>query len=188
MGHIKLTEPGQSHVLFVKSVTLNSSGNWPDFDFSDGTDTLSVPAKALERQLSRLKVQAADQLVGAWVKFSRSDKPGSNGKLFWNVDLAAITERAQPTADRVTSPYREPAKPQPFDEPTDDERFAEFSAAVDSLRPEREVPPPLADTAEARYFALFERVAAHQARIGKLHGFPIDGSSVQAMTFSIFKA
>lgn len=88
--------------------------------------------------------------------------------------------------DRVTSPYREPAKAQPFDEPTDDERFAEFSKAVDSLRPEAPTIP--VGDAEARYFALFERVAAHQARIGKLHGFPVDGSSVQAMSFSIFKA
>ena len=112
MSFIKLTEPGSAHVLRVQTVNLNKSGNWPDYEFSDGTDTINVPQKAADRQLARLNVSNAFELVGATLKVSRSDKPGANNKLFWNLDIvnAAAAKPAAPTK-RLTADAAAKAPP-----------------------------------------------------------------------------
>lgn len=84
---------------------------------------------------------------------------------------------------KAPTPHRVPQAPDPTDDdmPHEDEGFERFSQAVDDVAKGR-------FPKEAEYFALFERVAAHQAAVAKKHGFPIDGSSVQAMSFSLFKS
>ena len=105
MGYIKLTEPGSSAVITVVKVTENLSGSWPDWEFHAANgDILSMPKKAAERQLERLKVAGATDLVGATIKMSRSDKPGANAKLFWNLDLVSGAAASAAASKRIPPP------------------------------------------------------------------------------------
>lgn len=178
---IKLTDAGSSHTLLVKAVTVNKSGNWPDYEFTDGSDTVVVPQKAADRQIGRLGVQNISETVGRWITVSRSTEAGANGKHFWNLDVA--TGPAQ--AGRVTSPYRAPSAGLTG--------VAKLDEGVeDGSQPgdEDEAPARLnrVSSVEAEYQALFERTAAFQSRIGAEYQIPVDGSSVQAMCYSLFAA
>ena len=84
---INLREPGSTHTLRVQSVSINKSGKWPDYEFTDGTNTVQVPQKAADRQLERLNVKSALELVGANLCISRTEKVGDNGKPFWDLQL-----------------------------------------------------------------------------------------------------
>lgn len=97
--------------------------------------SVSVPEKAMERQMANiLKIDDVDDLKGRFVTVSRSDEPGPNGKLFWNVEFAdtetyvpptAESKRVQPPADTRTSGQKA------FDAavPLDDEQKPAQSAA-----------------------------------------------------------
>jgi hypothetical protein len=106
MGFVKLNDPGASLTLHVIKVEENKTGNWPDWEFhgADG-NVVAVPQKACERQFARLNVASALQLVGANLKISRSDKPGANGKLFWNLDLSGPPA---PASKRVSAADADP--------------------------------------------------------------------------------
>ena len=156
---INLREPGSTHTLRVQSVSINKSGKWPDYEFTDGTNTVQVPQKAADRQLERLNVKSALELVGANLCISRTEKVGDNGKPFWDLQLVnggavnpAPSKRLPPpplaTAKQpVTlgapvpgldeSPYEEtPAIPAWHKvPPPEEDGFAAFSDAIDSLNP-----------------------------------------------------
>lgn len=207
MKTVKLTEPGSFHVLTVAVVTIDSGGNWPDYHLSDSDVSVVLPKSAADRQLERMKIATAFDLVGSTVKVSRSEKPGANGKHFWNLDLVNARE-AQPAPSKRVQPPRD--KAQPFDQPTRAEREGNQTSR-DEAEPWDESPygnggteddggiqgpPPLnareqlaaqkALTVEEEYLALWSRVAERQASVGKALNMPVDGSSVQAATFSIW--
>lgn len=190
MGNrIKLTEPGAAYIGRVTHVALNKSGNWPDYEFTvENGDVVQVPQKAADRQLERLKLDA-DGTVGSLIKFSRSDEPGANGKLFWNVDLAAPAEakpsrRVPPPSgappqgvSRGSLPFDDDPGPQDPDEPL-------YREPAPTPRETREKGTGVSER-ETAYLACFDRVVAHVTRIAKAHGLPVDASACQAITFSI---
>ena len=163
MGFVKLNDPGAAITLHVTKVVENKSGNWPDWEFhgADG-NVVAVPQKACERQFARLNVASALQLVGANLKISCSDKPGSNGKLFWNLDLAgppsAPSKRLPPP--ETVPPRQGGAKHIPgLDDlpdgeipdwhsaplPEDPDGFEQFSNAIDAIAQPAQTPRETAD-------------------------------------------
>jgi hypothetical protein len=154
MGFVKLAEPGSEHTMHVKSVSVNTSGSWPEWEFTDGTDTLAVPQKAMERQLERLKMASALEMAGSTVKFSRSVKLGANKRPFWDVEIVnAAAANPQPSKrlpppDAADGPYREIPKIPAFHVPAaervkqsvpaghtmdSDDRFAAFERELDAI-------------------------------------------------------
>lgn len=115
MNRIKLTDAGSEVVRLVERVNVVTTGKWPDYELVSGDDCVVIPKTAADRQLGRLNLTDVNQLVGSWVKVSRSDTPGDNGKLFWN--LTVVPAPSVPSK-RLPPPS---AKPQPFDLPTPDE-------------------------------------------------------------------
>lgn len=214
MERIKLTDAGSEVVFKVAKVDVNETGKWPDYDFhaEDGR-IVSMPKTAADRQATRGKF-AVMKLAGAWVKVSRSDEPGDNGKLFWNLGIVPAPKTDTPTKrltaqDAANAPPRTgplPTKPLPFDEPTDDERFEAFdreiamsrlsqsdNAELEDPSPYVEAPPqaPVSGKAaamEEAYLNLWSRVAERQVSIGKALGFPVDGASVNAGASTIWIA
>ena len=198
MGNrIKLTEPGSSYIGRVTRVDLNKSGKWPDYEFHvENGDTIQMPQKAADRQIERLKVGTAFDLAGTLIKVSRSDEPGENGKLFWNLDLASPAE-AKPSKRIPPPTATSTAQPQPFDQPArseghsgppdaplvgeDDDEPTPLTAKAEGERIQREA-------LERTYFALWARCAAYQARVGAADRVPVDGSSVNAMAATIWVA
>lgn len=101
---VKLTEPGSSHTLTVSGVSVNEDGKWPDYNLTNGTDTIVIPKSAADRQLERMKLATAYDLIGSTVKVSRSEKPGANGKHFWNLDLVNAREATAAPSKRLPPP------------------------------------------------------------------------------------
>jgi hypothetical protein len=103
MGYVKLQEPGSEHTMHVKSVSVNTSGSWPEWEFTDGTDTLAVPQKAMERQLERLKMASALEMAGSTVRFARSVKLGANKRPFWDCEIVPGAAASPPPTKRMTA-------------------------------------------------------------------------------------
>lgn len=211
MDRIKLTEPGSNVTFTVKAVEEVRTGKWPDYDFhaTDGR-VIVMPKTAADRQFARMK-ETPESVIGATVCVSRSDTPGDNGKLFWNLTLAAPAAATAAPSKRVDSPYRpaparettvpprQPAghggahipemdEPDPRDFPGHDPAApAPWEAVPEPPLTPREFAAGEARTRrEADYLALWDRVAAHLAKTCAAHRIALDASAVQAATFSIF--
>lgn len=91
---LELKEPGASVAMLVQRVSRQKSKFGEDYVFLGNVEPnrqaqVSVPEKATERQLANvLKVDGADDLVHRFIVISRSDQPGPNGKLYWNITWA----------------------------------------------------------------------------------------------------
>lgn len=108
MDFLELKEPGASVAMLVQKVSRAKSKFGQDYVFTGNVEpdrqaSVSVPEKATERQLTNvLKVDSADELKGRFIVISRSDEPGDNGKLYWNIAFATedtfVAPRAVPPA------------------------------------------------------------------------------------------
>lgn len=216
MGNrIKLTEPGSEHTMLIAKVTLNQSGSWPDHEFHDAEgNVLGVPVKSMERQLERLEVKTAEELIGAWVKFSRSTEAGKNGKYFWNADLASPPKGA---SKRIPPPSGAPpqgsGKLLPFDEgyeaaapnlapnPANKALHVGMSAPPNApLQGEEDEPTPLdakssleqvqRDALTDAYGDLYERMLSRMGHAHREDGktVPLDSMAVQAATATVWIA
>ena len=88
--YLKLTEPGSSVTFVVKTVTVSTTGSWPDLHFvSERGETIIAPKNAMDRQLEKMKLADWQQTVGMALTISRSTTLGKNGKPFWDCALAA---------------------------------------------------------------------------------------------------
>lgn len=208
MTILKLANEGDTHTGRIVAASEVAGNFGPQVKFSfEGGDDLFLPKDSADRQLARIPLAYAE-CVGEMLTFSRDPNAKAKSKPYWGIKLATGAEKqatAQPSKrisyaeaagkvqpfdedpykpdGKAPTPHRVPQAPDPTDDDMqhEDEGFERFSQAVDDVAKGR-LPK------EAEYFALFERVAAHQAAVAKKHGFPIDGSSVQATTFSIFKS
>ena len=217
MGNrIKLVDPGAAYIGRVSAVTLNKSGNWPDYEFHvENGDVVQVPQKAADRQLERLKLDA-DGTVGALIKFSRSEEAGANGKYFWNLDLAAPSEaKAAMPSKRVQPPTQGTPKSAhtagPHIPGLDDDPYAPGGTSpipawhkVPPVAEEpRQTPREVAEQADAAeeglspqevkrrgleraYFDLWTRCAKFQSGIDETYRVPVDAASVNAMASTLF--
>lgn len=200
---VKLTEPGSFHTLTVTAVSVNDEGKWPDYNLTDGTNTVVIPKSAADRQLERLKLGGVYDLVGSSVKVSRSEKPGANGKHFWNLEIVNAREANPTPTKRIPPPSGAP--PQgvsrgslPFDDdpgPQDPDGPYANSPTIEDVERIQQPPRNARETRvqgsgvserETAYLACFDRVVAHVTRIAKAHSLPVDASACQAITFSIF--
>lgn len=189
-----LENVGDEAVMTVKYVNEVTTKFGKKLVFADDTsETPLIPDTSADKQLARLDLDRKT-VVGRTIEFSRAPNP--SGKPFWNLSLVATA----PEGKRVESPYRAPAKPskaQPFDEPSREEKmdaamaalegeesFEEFSDAIAAVGKA----PSIANQTEAAYCALYARVAKFQVALAAELQFPVDGSSINAQTFSIFKA
>lgn len=207
MGNrIKLTEPGSFHAFRVAKVGLNKSGKWPDYELDDGSgNVVIIPQKAADRQLGRLNIANALELVGLHLKVSRSDEPGENGKLFWNLDLvnaseAAPSKRIQPPSGAKPQGVE---KPLPFDDgwEADGAPTAHVGHSAPPDAPLVGDPQPYAESAvsaadeadavkrralEEAYGDLFARCATRQLAIGQGAEIPFDLASVNAHASTVW--
>lgn len=108
MDRIKLTNAGEAVTFVVAAIEENRSGKWPDYEFhaTDGR-VVVMPKNAADRQFSRMKETPAS-IIGSTVCISRSDEPGDNGKLFWNLTLAAPGAANRPASKRVSAADADP--------------------------------------------------------------------------------
>lgn len=103
MKYLDLKEPSASCTLKVERIDRRKSNFGEDYALIGIIEhgeqaSVSVPEKAMERQMANtLKISDADDLKGRFVTVSRSDKPGTNGKLFWNVVWASEQAYEGPT-------------------------------------------------------------------------------------------
>jgi hypothetical protein len=207
MSIIKLVNEGDTLTMTVKAcrVVKGTYGEQVQFDSTDG-DTLYLPHDSAVRQLERLTL-TPDTATGEALTFSRDHNPKPGSKPFWGISPAKA--QAQPSK-RIPPPSGAPAQgvtraSLPFDLP---EREHEAVGPMDGPMPgplvgdpwdgdtpyrkvkaEEPAPTPREHAELARedeYLALWSRVAEHQAAVGKALGFPVDGSSVQAATYSIW--
>lgn len=201
MAFIKITEPGSEHTMTVAKVEDDRSGSWPDWKFSDAQgNVLAIPQKAMERQLTRLEVDTAFDLVGSTVRFSRSTELGKNGKPFYNADLvnaAAASPKPSkripppnaarsvgphiPGLDDEPSPYEDPGPIPPWHKVAPVEEPRQTPREQREARGEAE--PPSAR--EVAYLELWGRVAARLAAICSSERIPLDASAVQAACATI---
>lgn len=207
---VKLTDPGSFHTLTVSGVTVDSAGKWPDYNLTDGINTVVIPKSAADRQLERLKLASAFDLVGSTVKVSRSEKPGANGKHFWNLDIVNAREANPAPSKRIPPPpigagskagFGGAHVPDMDDEPYSDaaaqggipawhklnpaERDEQFEEPRQTPRETREAVAGVSER-ETAYLACWDRVAFRLASICKENDIPLDASAIQATTFSIF--
>lgn len=197
---IKLTEPGESAVLMVAEVSVETISDKAYAKFTGSGKELLVPMSSFERQMKRLDVTNLYECKGKTIKFSRSEKVNEFGKPFWNLDIAGPAERsaaqAAATSKRLPSPvpgeaptqYRVPA-PGPVVPPPSDADFpGEPPEAIDY--PVRGVAGQAGAKAgqwEADYVACLNRMADVLVAIQARTDIPMDGSALNAVTFSVMK-
>jgi len=181
---IKLPNEGDTLTMKVAECEVVAGNYGQQVKFTGSTsDIIFLPQESADRQLARIPL-SYEECVGNVLTFSRDHNPKVGSKPFWGIKLGD-----SPAPSKRIPP---PKADQPFDAPTDEEaRFEAFDAALESVgKPVKAVkatlPSAPQSTIEADYTALFERVAEAQARIGAEYNLPMDGSSVQTMTFSIF--
>ena len=97
MDFLELKEPSAAVTMLVTRVSRVKSNFGQDYLFTGNVEhgriaSVSVPEKAAERQGERLGLAEMALFRGRRIIISRSDEPGANGKLFWNIDLAGEDE------------------------------------------------------------------------------------------------
>lgn len=145
MQYIELKEPGASVSLLVQKVERKDSKFGQDYQLIGNVEpnvqaAVSVPEKAFERQMEKmLHVTTADELKNRFVVVSRSEKPGPNGKLFWNVNWADESTYAH-TPETPQLGAQESKRVQPPEKKTDTRTSGQklFDEAV----PEEPTPDP----------------------------------------------
>lgn len=154
MQYIELKEPGASVALLVQKIERKKSKFGQDYQIIGNVEpnvqaAVSVPEKAMERQMEKiLKIQSADEMKGRFVVVSRSDEPGANGKLFWNVNWADESTYAHtpetPQLGAQESKRVQPPSAKPADTRTAAQRFDD---AVPEGKPEPAPKPAVAPPA-----------------------------------------
>jgi hypothetical protein len=181
---LELKEAGAFVTMKLQSVARAKSKFGEDYVFLGNIEhnrqaKVSVPEKATERQLANvLKVDHVDDLVGRWIVISRSDAPGPNGKLYWNITWAddEAYGAAQPPSSvapaasrRVQGPgedYGEELKRDPHGTGATGQPLTPKAEAKGSARPSAAAPV----TADERDTAEAER-RAEMVRLRKIfHG------------------
>lgn len=91
---LKLETPGASVSMLVDRVARAKSKFGQDYVFTGTVEpgrqlSVYVPEKATERQLANvLHVADAQDLVRRFLTIARSEKPGANNQLYWNITFA----------------------------------------------------------------------------------------------------
>jgi hypothetical protein len=131
--YIKLTEPGSSHTFVCKTVTVSTTGKWPDLNFLAETgEIVTAPKNALDRELPKMKLTDWQQVIGMALTVSRSVKLGANGKPFWDCALAAGGyARPEPPRPSLTAAAKAEA-----------ERIRKAKGLPAEEEEDREIPPP----------------------------------------------
>lgn len=93
MDFLELKEPSAAVTMLVTRVSRVKSNFGQDYLFTGHVEhgriaSVSVPEKAAERQFVRLSVPGPDAFRNKRIIISRSDEPGPNKKLYWNIDFA----------------------------------------------------------------------------------------------------
>lgn len=122
---LQLEEAGDAATITVKYVNEVGTKYGPKLVFvgTDNTETPLIPDKTADKQLERIGL-TRETAVGETLTFSRAANP--SGKPYWNIDPAKAVKAP---SKRLPPPERV----QPFDEPTDEERFAQFAEEVEEL-------------------------------------------------------
>lgn len=210
MAILKLQNEGETYTGTLTSCqsVQGQYGEQVEFIFVGG-DKLFLPKDSADRQLDRLGLDY-ESANGMALTFSRDHNPKKGAKPYWGIAFAKEGKPATPQAagpTRVQSPYVPPRETAPprgvsagpripdMDGPPDWSDVPVPDAEPEPYRAEPPLTPREEREAkgqfdprphEAAYLALWSRVAEYQAREGKRLGFPVDGSSVQAATFSIW--
>lgn len=191
-AYIKLTDAGSSHTFLVERVTLDTAGNYPDYQMhtDDGNTVVVFPKAACDRQLERLKIATAEALAGAYVTVSRSDQPGKNGKLFWNLDIAAKPKAQQ--SKRLPPPEQQGQSAPPHHDdvppPEDPEEAPAPRPTQTSTAPSDAMREKVAkrEAVAKAYLALWDRVAAHLNSTCDGHDIVVSADAIQAATATIW--
>ena len=195
MSIIKLQNEGETLTMDVAGCEQveGQFGEQVKFTAENG-DVLYLPKTSADNQLDRLNLSYAE-CIGNRLTFSRDKNKKAGAKPYWGINVAGPHKAPSP---RVTSPYADGAKPQPFDEPTRAEVGMSGPPNAPLHGEEDDEPTPLTaksegeriqrEALERTYFALWARCAAYQARVGAADRVPVDGSSVNAMAATIWVA
>lgn len=149
MKYLDLKEPSAACTLQVQKIERRKSKFGQDYALIGTVEhgeqaSVSVPEKAMERQMANtLKVDDVESLKGRWVTVSRSDEPGANGKLFWNVVWAGEQAYEGPPAKAPEESKR--VQPPPNNADT---RTAGQKAFDEAVPPEPKAPAPAAPKAD----------------------------------------
>lgn len=109
--YLKLTEPGTSHTFVVKTVTVITTGKWPDLHFlTERGEIVVAPKAALDRELAKMKLTDWQQTVGMALTVSRSTKIGANGNPFWDCAMAAGGYAVEPNRPSLVQAAKEQAE------------------------------------------------------------------------------
>lgn len=195
---IKLPNEGDSLTMKVAACEVVQGQYGEQVKFTGSTsDILFLPKDSADRQLQRIPLDY-EECVGNTLTFSRDHNPKAGAKPFWGIALyqgasPAPTKRLTPEQAASAKPHAgpimpfdaDPDDPGPMD-PWDDPKERHADAPKKAAPARTPLPSAPQSTIEADYIALFERVCEAQARIAAEHQIPMDGSSAQAMTFSIF--
>lgn len=191
MGIIKLQNAGESVTWHIAGaeVVKGQYGEQVKFD-NDAGETLYLPLDSANRQLDRIGLTVVE-CVGNVLTISRDPNPKPGSKPFWGIRLAGP---AQPASKRLPPPSE---KPQPFDEPTEDERFERFSRAVDEASGDVDEPyappapaPVVNGTADQTQRAVNQYASVYglmDKALQKAYGAKVPPDTVQAATFSVWK-
>lgn len=213
MTIVKLQNEGDTLTGTVAGceVVEGQYGEQVKFTFTDGK-ILYLPKSSADNQLGREQVGLTyAEAIGNTLTFSRDPNKRAGGKPYWGINVASPAMAQAAPSKRIPPPSgaAPQGRTQPFDAPTRAEMAAQHDPDApdpwDEPTPYRQTPdddggiigqPPLnareqavlakAQTVEEEYLALWSRVAERQASVGKSLGLPVDGSSVQAATFSIW--
>lgn len=191
MNRIKLTDAGSAVVRRIDKVEINTAGKWPDYELFSGDDVVVIPKNAADRQIARAGKSSVLELAGQWVKVSRSDEPGDNGKLFWN--LAIVPEpKDTPKSGRIPEGTGRGEKVQPFDLPSRAEAMDNAMSEIEGDYPESwdEVEQPKVAPTADKLMALATRYAGlFKVMDGKLkdaYGTKVPPDVVQACVATVF--
>lgn len=133
MSIVKIQEAGQSVTWDITDAEVVAGQYGQQVKFSEqGGDILYMPHESAERQLDRIGLTVVE-CAGKRLTISRDPNPKPGSKPYWGIRLGGA---AQAPSKRIPSPDSLPAgndAVHPFDEPTEEERFAAFSDAVDEV-------------------------------------------------------
>lgn len=212
MSILKLKEAGESHTMTVTGCeqVKGQYGEQVKFDGDDG-NTIFLPLESATRQLDRIGLDA-ETAVGERLTFSRDANPKKGSSPYWGITPA---KAAPAPSKRIPPPSGAPpqgsGKLLPFDEgyeatqpglpPNPHNKALHVGMGAPPNAPlqgeeDNEGPSPLSDKERAEdiqraaikkaYAELWQWCGIFQGAESRRGEFPVDGSSVNAMAFSIW--